>query len=179
MDLAICVRDPSWVAMDSSLLYGNPLNYKSGTYPLPLHKGSINSMYVPRGVPYCLSMYLRQLEYQVRAILVASENIVYKNATAGAYDNTLDRVIGDPITPRQTPWTKEWVDIAKQIYNRLRTDTFGNTYSFRISTRYMSPSLIHALAGALSERAHHYYANKFIVLLGHTSPISLTLIFTR
>ena len=179
IDLAICIRHPTSVAMTSTSLYGDPLNYKSGSYPLPLHKGSINSLYVPRGIPYCLSMYLRRLEYQTRALLIVSDTIVYENVTAGLLDNTLNRLIGDAIIPRQTPWTKEWFDIPKPIYNKLRTDTYGNTYTFQISTRYMSPSLIHALAGALSEQAHHYYATKYIVLVSHTSPISLTLVFTR
>ena len=178
-DLVICIRHPTSVTMNSSSLYGDPLNYKSRSYPLPLHKGSINSLYVPRGISYCLSMYLRRLEYQTRTLLIVSDTIVYENVTAGLLDNTLDRLIGDAIIPRQTPWTKEWFDIPKPMYNKLRTDTYENTYTFQISMRYMSPSLIHALAGALSEQAHHYYVDKFVILVSHTSPISLTLVFTR
>ena len=83
VDLLICIRHPDAVAFSSISYYDDPSKYKTRAYtayiPVPI-RPPLNAIYIPRGVPYVISEYLRDLMYLNHTVTVIAPKMVYENA---------------------------------------------------------------------------------------------------
>ena len=115
VDIVICIRHPDAVAFSSTSYYDDPSKYRKIAYtdyvPVPI-RASINSMYIPRGIPYIISEYLRDLT-------ILAPNMVYDNAVVGKLDKTVECF--QSRRPRDVYlWTQQWFQMKRPIMHVVR-----------------------------------------------------------
>ena len=132
MDPLVCIRHPDAVAFSSTSYYDNPSKYKNIAYtayiPVPI-RPSVNAIYIPKGVSYIISEYLRDLMYLNHTVTVIAPKMVYENAVGGKIDSTVDCF--QSTKPWEVnPWTKQWFQMLRLIVHAVRRDILDNTLTF-------------------------------------------------
>ena len=181
VDLLVCIRHPDAVAFSSTSYYDDPSKYKTIAYtayvPVPI-RPSLNAIYIPRGVPYVISEYLRDLMYLHHTVTVIAPKMVYENAVGGKIDNTVDCF--QSTKPWDiNPWTKQWFQILRPIVHAVRRDIFDNTLAFRVEIAHGTSTLIRTLSNKFSQKAKDYYANNSILMIGDQTPVALMFVFNK
>ena len=188
VDLLIGICDQSsspaaGVFSSADIFYNDPSKYKTQTIlqphylPLPINS-SIDDLYIPRGIPYTLSEYIRDVTRLSHTVIILSPTLVYENATCGRLDNTLECLQTPAPTESVSPWTKQWFQIRRPIINTLRKDIFGDTFQFRIEIEHGASAMVQTL-NKLSSTAKAYYSNNSVLMLGSRYPVALTLLFMK
>ena len=180
VDILICIRHPDAVAFSSTSYYDDPSKYRKIAYtdyvPVPI-RASINSLYIPRGVPYIISEYLRDLMYLNHTVTILAPNMVYENAVAGKLDKTVECF--QSRRPLDVyPWTKQWFQIKRPIMHVVRRDIFDNRLQFNVELAHGTSTTIRTLS-QLSDAAKNYYANNSILMIGDHSPVALMFVFEK
>ena len=182
VDLLVCIRHPDAVAFSSTSYYDDPSKYKTIAYtayvPVPI-RPSLNAIYIPRGVPYVISEYLRDLMYLNHTVTVLAPKMVYENAVGGKIDNTVDCF--QSTKPWDiNPWTKQWFQILRPIVHAVRRDIFDNTLAFRVEIAHGTSTLIRTLSSnKFNQKAKDYYANNSILMIGDQTPVALMFVFDK
>ena len=111
-------------------------------------------MYIPRGVPYIISEYLRDLMYLNHTVTILAPNMVYENAVAGKLDKTVECF--QSRRPLDVyPWTKQWFQMKRPIMHVVRRDIFDNRLQFNVELAHGTSTTIHTLS-QLNDTAKNY-----------------------